>query len=239
MQRKPQIPILEIDAWRTIEYPERRCGSAAITHTEYAPGYYPMEGVAGYWFWHNRRRLPVTALQIHGRAVMVDDPLHWIGMQRLAAAASGKVMVGGLGLGLLVHHLLRNAGVASIDVIEASEDVIRLVSPLLPTDGRVSIVHDDILAEPWRDKSYDTIVNDVWVRNNRQQLSVAGKPGDSRAQDMLDVIHRVERDSPGTKVCTWGLRRRQYNPAVTIDMPPSYMNLINGLIDLRHADKAS
>ena len=74
-----------------------------------------MEGVSGYEFFELLKDIVVTELRINNEVVMVDDPMHWIGMQRLAEACEGKVLIGGLGLGLILHHFINNKKVTSID----------------------------------------------------------------------------------------------------------------------------
>ena len=56
---------------------------------------------------------------------------------------NGDVLVGGLGLGMCVHYMLRCRDVRSVTVVEISEEVIKLASPTLQ-GSRVEIVHGDI-----------------------------------------------------------------------------------------------
>ena len=61
----------------------------------------------------------------------------------LKPVTSGDVLVGGLGLGLAVSILARRSRV-NITVIERSAEVISLVQPFLPKNGRIKVVHADL-----------------------------------------------------------------------------------------------
>lgn len=211
--------VLEIKDWKPISYPEKKIGTAEIVHGHYKPGYYFMEGVDGYLFWHNAKKIPITMLYVNDDMVMLDDPLHWIGMQRLAEHSVGKVMVGGLGLGLVVHHLINNPKVTEIDVIEKNTDVIRLIHPLIDRkDKKVTLIEGDIFEEPWREKEYDTIINDIWVKTG-DKFEHAGTHQKENVHDFNMANIRVKLNNPQAKVFVWGIRDKEMNPAVTIDIP--------------------
>ncbi|MBU0778149.1 hypothetical protein KKF82_07810, partial [Patescibacteria group bacterium] len=78
---------------------------AKITRTQLNKDIYLMEGVRGYGKYYVKKPIPVTSLKIGRETVMVDDPLQWYGMQDLARHCKGKVLIGGLGLGLILHAL--------------------------------------------------------------------------------------------------------------------------------------
>ena len=101
---------LEIIEWETpaTKYPLIKTGSVKISRINQKAGYYYMEGVRGYDYYHHAKKIPITCLKIGRETVMVDDPLHWIGMQDLAKAMKGKVLIAGLGLGLVLHALRDN-----------------------------------------------------------------------------------------------------------------------------------
>lgn len=62
--------------------------------------------------------------------------------QSFVRKAKGKILINGLGLGVLLKALLEKEDVTQITVIEKSEDVIKLVSGSI-TDKRVSIINAD------------------------------------------------------------------------------------------------
>ena len=133
------MKILEIDEWADIGYPSQKLGDVEITHTNYNKGYYTMENVKGYDIFKVNKKIKVTVLKIKNKQVMVDDPLHWIGMQDIAEKSSGNVCVAGLGLGLIIHHLVKNSEVQHIDIYEINKEVIELIFPLLPKDKELKL----------------------------------------------------------------------------------------------------
>lgn len=129
---------------------ERQVGRARLHPTKYARGgYYQMHGVRGGQYYKVvDGTMPVTELQRRHRSTwrtwMVDDPLHWFGMgEKVEDLPPGEVLVAGLGLGLMLHHMAARADLTRIVVVEVDEDVVQLVRPTLPDDPRVEIVVDD------------------------------------------------------------------------------------------------
>ena len=196
--------------WKTIDYPEKTHGSASINKLQYDEDLYLMEGVDGYELYEIEYPLTVTELLINGDTVMVDDPLHWLGMQRLAEACTGKVLVGGLGLGLILHHLAKNNKVTEIHVVEINQDVIDLISPLLPKDDRVTIHCSNILFHEWVHGEYDSIVLDIWVKHG-DKVEVAGQ---GEGIGLLTGLMRFKFNNLDSKVYVWGSRDPEENPSV-------------------------
>ena len=203
------MKVLKIKNWKTVDYPEKQYKSASITKTVYKEGYYLMEGVDGYDLFQVLKPITVTELRINNNIVMVDDPLHWIGMQRLAEACRGKVLIGGLGLGLILHHLKNNKEVSQIDVVEINKDVIQLIKPLLPKDDRVKIYCADVLKWIWLHRFYDTVVLDLWVKDF-ESINIAGF---NYNLNWLDVYMKVRKYMPQAEVYIWGIRNSNINPA--------------------------
>lgn len=143
--------IREIDGrtWETplTHQPLLTVGDARLTLKHYRGTYY-YEGTGGYEFYKTNYWLPVIALQRkQGRSWktwMVDDPLHWDGMaEAVAELPDGRILIAGLGLGLMLHHMAQSPRFTKIVVIEQSQDVINLIRPTLPKDDRVTIVCAD------------------------------------------------------------------------------------------------
>lgn len=79
----------------------------------------------------------------HGRSIVMSDTpdeirdhLHFI------YRAHGRILVHGLGLGMVLKALLLKPEVTHVDVVEKSADVLALVGPSY-SDPRVSIHHGD------------------------------------------------------------------------------------------------
>jgi len=207
-----EFKTLTVREWKTVDYPVKSLGTASITKVKYGRGNtYLMEGVDGYELLKVTKTIIVTQLRINGKVVMVDDPMHWMGMKRLAEACKGRVLIGGLGLGLIHHHLVANKDVKSVDVVEINKDVIDLIKPLLPDDARVKIHHDDVFAYKWVHGDYDTIILDLWVKNLAETV-VAGVT--KYNVDITSAMLRFQFNNPNAEVFVWGHRNPRVNPAV-------------------------
>lgn len=172
MHRVIEIPG---DGWETplTRAPDRRVGDAQIRHSSYPRGYFRMEGFLGSELYQvTRTRLPVTELQrrhrVGGRKEwktwMVDDPLHWLGMEAtVKALPPGRVVVAGLGLGLMLHHMARRSDLTEITVVEIDPDVIELIRPTLPSDPRVAIVCQDYYRYIEKSERPDSVLWDLAV----------------------------------------------------------------------------
>lgn len=74
--------------------------------------------------------------------------------------ARGKVLIAGLGLGLVVRNILSKPEVFEIVIVEKNNDVIDLVGPKF-RDPKLRIVNADIFE--WKtDEMFDTIYFDIW-----------------------------------------------------------------------------
>jgi len=81
---------------------------------------------------------------------------------RFLSAATGDVLLAGLGLGMVLQPLIDNQNVSSITVIEKFQEVIDLVSAHVPESNKIRIIKDDIYT--WTpDKNYDVAWFDSYV----------------------------------------------------------------------------
>ncbi len=81
----------------------------------------------------------------------------------LIERARGRVLIAGLGLGMILHPLCIKPGVERITVVEKYRDVIDLVGPSVAGHSNLQVIHAD--AFEWRPESgarYDTIWFDIW-----------------------------------------------------------------------------
>jgi len=197
--------ILRVDSsWKTpaSDYPLKRIGSAEIIRKRQRRNYYRMEGVGGYIFYQVTQPIQNTMLTINGEVVMTDEPINWIGMQRLAEHSCGRVLCGGLGLGLIVHALHKNPKVSRIHVLEINQDVIDLVKPFLFGLNKAHIYKGDIFHCAHGD--YDTVILDLWV----------GKGTPKIAHEMLTALAIFKTRFPKANVFIWGHGSSEINPAV-------------------------
>jgi len=102
-------------------------------------------------------------LLVDGEIVMSDTRNERETNRYALRRLKGKVLIGGLGLGMLVKGLLaKEEPPKSILILEKNPDVINLVGPYIE-DSRVTIQQADVLT--WRrakGETYDSIWMDIW-----------------------------------------------------------------------------
>lgn len=77
--------------------------------------------------------------------------------------ATGRVLINGLGLGMVLEGVLSKPDVVHVKVIESEADVLALVAPHFKADLRVEFVHADAFAyKPTKDDQYDYVWHDIW-----------------------------------------------------------------------------
>lgn len=205
--------ILKVTKWKTnvSSYKNEVIGNASISREKYIPGFYHMEGVNGYEYFEVRKTITITTLHIGDTMVMLDDPLHVYGMKALAKNAVGEVLVAGLGLGIVIHELVKNDNVTSIVVVERNVDVINLISKYLPDDDRIDVVNIDFHDVPTEELcNYNTVILDIWWYGSDESNEVKGRI----LSEMWESFARVKYASSDTKVFIWGMRNKDMNPAV-------------------------
>lgn len=125
-------------------YPNQKFGKVEIKRLRAsAHSTYFAEGVRGHLYYEYAKRTDIIVLKISGKIWMTTDPAYLWSLEHFAEQAKGKVLVAGLGLGIVVHLLTKNPAVTQIDVVDRELDVIGLVQPLLPEDPRIHVHHDD------------------------------------------------------------------------------------------------
>lgn len=106
-----------------------------------------------------------TAIRRGGELWMSDTHAEFYDSSRFVRKAKelgGSVLVNGLGLGVVVGHLLECDEIEHIDVVEIDEDVIRLVAPSFECD-RVTVHHGDALNMKWpRGTKWQSAWHDIW-----------------------------------------------------------------------------
>jgi hypothetical protein len=177
--------VLEIDGskWSTplTAHAGEKCGTAELVLDHHDKGsMYRLEGV------HGEERyqvvggdMPVVGLEINGKVWMVDDPLHWWGMKEAVdRLPGGTIYVAGLGMGLMLHHMIPDERFTDIVVIEREPDVIDLIAPTLPDDGspdaRVKIVEFDWWEWVLNSKPPDGVLFDLAVGDEDSTGPVLG-----------------------------------------------------------------
>lgn len=85
--------------------------------------------------------------------------------------AKGRVLVNGLGLGVLLQALIDKPEVEQILVVEISEDVIKLVAPTYNTNPKVTIIQADAFGYiPPKGLIFDYVWHDIWDTLDSENL---------------------------------------------------------------------
>lgn len=93
------------------------------------------------------------------------------------AFAKGRVLINGLGMGMVLEGLLALDRVTSIRVVEIDADIISHVgSYFKSTDPRVEIVHGDAYEyKPSKGERYDYVWHDIWNEISASNLPKMGQ----------------------------------------------------------------
>lgn len=117
-----------------------------------------------------------TALRRNGSLWMSDTQAEWYdhidafyAMKRLG----GRVLINGLGIGMVVKAALALPNVEHVDVVEIDEDVIKLVGPTYASE-RCTIHHADAYEQTklWKPGTRWTVAwHDIWLHMCEDNLS--------------------------------------------------------------------
>jgi hypothetical protein len=136
-----------------------------------------------------------------GTLWMSDVPQERLMMFNNAKVSRGRVLVGGMGLGLYPQYAMPH--VEHITIVERDEAVRKIVEPVVrlaaeghavALDVQTGDIHDILSAAP--DPLYDTIFLDTW-----DTLDAAHLPGINRLRDMA-----FRYLAPEGRVLLWGYR---------------------------------
>lgn len=106
-----------------------------------------------------------------GESVMSDDPKELRRHLPVVLAASGRVLVTGLGLGCVVRGLLTRPKVDHIDVVEIDADVLAMVASSFAQEPRVTIHQGDAVTISWpAGTRWDFAWHDVWGEQPSTQV---------------------------------------------------------------------
>ena len=112
-------------------------------------------------------------LYVNGQLMMSDTPFERRTNIEFVRNAKGRVMIAGLGVGLILDAIkekVQSGAVTSIVVYEKYQDVIDLVAERY-SDLPLEVRCEDILAyKPTREERYDTIYFDIWPTVDEDNL---------------------------------------------------------------------
>lgn len=103
-----------------------------------------------------------TRLMRGGHLVMSDTPAEVCDHYEAIRRATGRVLVHGLGIGMVLKAVLEKPDVTHVDVVEKSPDVIALVAPHY-ADPRVNVIEGDALTYKFpKGMKWDIAWHDIW-----------------------------------------------------------------------------
>jgi hypothetical protein len=117
-------------------------------------------------------------LYVGKELMMSDAPYEAQSNRDLIEGARGKVLIAGLGMGMVLVPILRNPKVSVVTVVEKSKHVIKLVKEPLLKNGpftenekmKLVVVQGDINSFTPKANSYDFIYFDIWPTISSRNL---------------------------------------------------------------------
>lgn len=103
-------------------------------------------------------------LRKNGENLFTDCPSLLAGMDSFIHKATGNVLIGGLGLGWLVEHLITKKDVKTVTCIEIAQEIIDLVLPHIYINNKLKVVCGDI--RTCSKKGYDWCYSDAEICKN-------------------------------------------------------------------------
>jgi spermidine synthase len=151
-------------------------------------------------------------LKVGGYLVMSDTPMERRTNAYAVQSATGDVLIGGLGLGMIIIPMITKPEVTSITVVEKEPDVVCLVQPQLVqylTDkygqsvaAKLKVLVADILEwTPPKGQKWDTIYFDIWP-----DICLDALPE-------MKTLHRRfgrRKTSPNAYMASWERGRLEY-----------------------------
>lgn len=101
-------------------------------------------------------------LHVNGELMMSDTDMEKRSNRVFCSRAMGRVLVAGLGIGLVLYNIMDKPEVTEIIVIEKYQDVIDLVSPYF-NSPKIKIICADIMEwKPTKGEKFDSMYFDIW-----------------------------------------------------------------------------
>jgi hypothetical protein len=147
---------------------------------------------------HNESCAPMMS----DTAYEIQESLHFIDL------ALGRVLINGLGLGVVVKALLKKPEVTRIDVVELEQDIIDLVAPTYQMDSRFNVYHGDAFTFRFpKDTTWDFAWHDIWpfirtdnleeITKLKRRYTNKVRYQEAWVEQELKNLRRCERGHPG------------------------------------------
>ena len=148
-----------------------------------------------------------VSLKLNGTLVMSNTSMEKCTNSDFVYNATGDVLIGGLGIGLIIMPLLEKDEVKSITVIEKYQDVIDCVLPQLkPHDkqNKLKVVCADCFEWTTTEK-YETIYLDIWAYINEDVYNEEMKPLKRKFRKFLSADGKENK-----RISVWAERQARY-----------------------------
>lgn len=137
-----------------------------------------------------------TRLHVGRDLMMSDTPMERLSNKDFVRNANGKVLIAGLGIGMIIQAILSKENVTEIVVIEKYQDVIDLVEPKFKSDKLKVICADIDEWKPEKGVKFDVIYFDIWADISTDNL------------DHIKKLHNkfknsVNRENPYCYMNSW------------------------------------
>ena len=95
--------------------------------------------------------------------IMSDTPAEMMDHLDAVRRATGRCLINGLGIGMVLGAILKKPDVERVTVVELEPDVIALVGPTYTKDRRVEVVQASAFDyQPPRGMRYNMVWHDIW-----------------------------------------------------------------------------
>jgi spermidine synthase len=116
-------------------------------------------------------------LLVGGKLVMTDTRHERITNREIVRRAHGRVLIGGLGLGMILVPILAKEAVEMVLVIEKSQDVIDLIWHHIE-HSKLTVRQGDVFTwdeKYWRGRRFNCVYMDIWPGRSEQNLPQIAK----------------------------------------------------------------
>jgi len=113
-------------------------------------------------------------LVVGNTLMMSDTSMERNSNYEVVRKAHGRVLIAGLGLGMILHPIAAKPEVTEVVVIEKYADVAVLVQPTLPAKVKV-IVADIFDWKPAKGEKFNTVYFDIWPNISEDNLEDMAK----------------------------------------------------------------
>ena len=135
--------------------------------------------------------------------VMSNIPAEIYDHTEICQKSYGRVLICGLGLGMILHQLCRNDHISEVVVVEKESEIIDMIAPAFP-EGKVTILQGDAFLpdECGITGQFDTMFFDIWnnitsqTYSEMQTLSALWKNWQS---PRIQILHRREKSAQEAK----------------------------------------